>query len=137
MPPSPTIPTPALAAPPTTSKPLYASHTPQFKFQASIEDQKFTDELIALLLEGKLTHTTPAHILAASAPVQKALSDWLHPRHVETGAFEEASNQPTNLDPSVSQAADYTLPLHEVDVVINDKTVDASVLDQGSQIIAI
>jgi hypothetical protein len=56
---------------------------------------------------------------------------------VETGAFEEASNQPTNLDPSVSQAADYTLPLHEVDVVINDKTVDASVLDQGLQIIAI
>jgi hypothetical protein len=79
MPPSPTIPTPALAAPPTTSKPLYASHTPQFKFQASIEDQKFMDELIALLLEGKLTHTTPAHILAASAPVRKALSDWLHP----------------------------------------------------------
>jgi hypothetical protein len=136
-PPLPTIPTPALAAPPTTSKPLYASHIPQFKFQASIEDQKFTDKLIALLLEGKLTHTMLAHILAASAPVRKALSDWLRPRHVETGAFKEAGNQPTNLDSSVSQAADYTLPLCEVDVVINDKAVDAGVLDQGSQIIAI
>jgi hypothetical protein len=120
--------------------PLGANRPPQFKYQASIKDQKFTDELIALLLEGKLSHTTPAHILAASAPVQKALSDRLRPRRVETGAFEEFGDQhntPLTLDLTASQAADYTLPLREVDVVINSKAVHASVLDQGLQIIAI
>jgi hypothetical protein len=139
----PTIPTSAPAAPPPTAKPPYtpgASRAPQFRYQASIEDQKFTDELIALLLEGKLTHTTPAHILAASGPVQKALSDRLCPQRVEAGAFEEASNhisQPSNHNSTASRAADYTLPLCEVDVVINGKAVDTGVLDQGSQIIAI
>lgn len=139
----PTIPIPAPVHPSSTPRPAYppgASRPPQFKYQASIEDQKLTDELIALLLEGKLSSTTPAHILAASAPVRKALSDRLRPRRVETGAFKELSNQPDippTPDSSASRAADFTLPLQEVDVVINGKTVDAGVLDQGSQIIAI
>jgi hypothetical protein len=139
----PTIPTPTPVPPTTTPRPPYpsgASRPPQFKYQASIEDQKFTDELIALLLEGKLSHTTPAHVLAACAPVRKALSDRLRPRRVEAGAFEELSNQPDTLPTpnlTTSRAADYTLPLREVDVVINGKIVDTGVLDQGSQIIAI
>ena len=133
----PTSPTPAPAPPTATPRPSGASRPPQFKYQASIEDQKFTDELIAMLLEGKLSYTTPAHILAASAPVRKALSDQLRPRRVETGAFEELGSQPDAPDPAAPQAADYSLPLREVEVVINDKAVDAGVLDQGSQIIAI
>ena len=64
--PAPTPIPPTLAPAP---RPSGASRPPQFKYQASIEDQKFTDELITLLLEGKLSNTTPAHILAASAPV--------------------------------------------------------------------
>jgi hypothetical protein len=145
------IPTPALPThpmpdpmPPSTfSRPPYtpgASQVPQFKYQASIEDQKFTNELFTMLLKGKLPHATPAHILAASAPVWKALSDRLRPCRVETGAFKESSNQPDLpliLDLTVSRAADFTLPLREVDVVINGKTVDAGVLDQGLQIVAI
>ena len=132
--PAPTPIPPTLAPAP---RPSGASRPPQFKYQASIEDQKFTDELITLLLEGKLSNTTPAHILAASAPVRKAISDRLRPRRVETGAFEELGNQPSELEPATSRAADYSLPLREVDVVINGKTIDTGVLDQGSQIIAI
>src|SRR6202012_1191187 len=78
--PAPTPIPPTLAPAP---RPSGASRPPQFKYQASIEDQKFTDELITLLLEGKLSNTTPAHILAASAPVRKAISDRLRPQRVE------------------------------------------------------
>jgi len=70
------------SAPPPIPPFTLATNTPcapQFKYQANIEDQKLTDELAAWLLEGKLAHTTPAHILAASHPIQKTLAERLQP----------------------------------------------------------
>ncbi len=107
----------ALAPPPIPPFTLAtnASHVPQFKYQANIEDQKLTDELAAWLLEGKLMHTTPAHILAASHPIRKTLAKRLWPQHIETGAFEELSglaNTPPMPEPITSCTADFTLALH-------------------------
>ena len=83
----PTMPSTALAPSTSTpfSRPQFSPSTgafrpPQFKYQANIEDQDLTDKLTAWLLEGKLTQTTQAHILAASAPVWKTLADRLCPR---------------------------------------------------------
>jgi hypothetical protein len=116
-PPPPTIPTPPVLAPtpaPPFTPATGAFRAPQFKYQANVKHQKLTDELAAWLLEGKLTQTTPAHILAASNPIRKTLAERLRPRHVETGAFEELSNI-TDTSPAPEQmtphAADYTLPL--------------------------
>ncbi len=39
-------------------------------------------------------------------------------------------------EPTTSRAADFTLALQEVNVEINGKTISASILNQGSQIIA-
>ena len=50
--------------PPTASRP-----SPQFRYQSNTEDQKLMAELRNWLLEGKLTLTTPAHILAASQAI--------------------------------------------------------------------
>ena len=93
-------------------------------------------------MEGKLTQTTPAHILAASAPIRKELADRLRPHRIEAGAFEETTD-PTHTTPasvlgiSTKRSAEFSLPLREVDVRINNKAIEPGVLDQGSQIIVI
>ena len=56
---------PPSANPPNTSN----AQTHQFHYQSNAEDQKLTSQLFTMLLEGNLTLTTPAHILAASAPI--------------------------------------------------------------------
>src|SRR6266404_4905777 len=77
---------------------------------------------------------TPAHVLVASASIWKSLSERLWPWCVETGAFEEYTSPPP---PSTLPEAEYSLLLCEVDVLINSKIVDTSVLNSGSQIVAI
>jgi hypothetical protein len=42
--------------------------TPQYQYQASIEDQQLTTQLMDWLLGGKLTQMTLAHILAVTVP---------------------------------------------------------------------
>jgi hypothetical protein len=39
---------------------------PQYCYQSSAEDQRLVSELHGLLMEGKLSLTTPAHVLATS-----------------------------------------------------------------------
>ena len=126
--------------PPTTTVPIPStSRAPQYRYQSSAEDQKLTNELCTWLLEGKLAQTTPAHILAASAPIRKDLVDRLRTRRVETAASEELSKPPpvSILGITASRTAELSLPLREVDVLVSNKRIVSGVLDNGSQIIAI
>lgn len=63
--------------PPAMPKPAssYPCTTPQFCYQSNTEDQQLTSQLLNWLLEGKLSQTTLAHILATSAPICKDLTN--------------------------------------------------------------
>ena len=63
------IATTSIAAPVTHPPGISNAQSMQYQFQSGAEDQKLTDELCSWLLAGKLMQTTPAHILAASAPI--------------------------------------------------------------------
>jgi hypothetical protein len=134
--------TPAPAPPPAPpiTPPAGHSRAPQYRYQSTAADQKLTDELRTWLLEGKLAQTTPAHILAASAPIRKDLVERLRTRRVEAAAFEECAD-PTApvsvLGISAPRTAEYDLPLREVDVLVNGSCIESGVLDNGSQIVAI
>jgi hypothetical protein len=125
--------TPALS--PSTTRP-----TPQYRYQATIEDQQLTTELTTWLMNGKLALTTPAHILAASPTIRKELSEKLRPRRVETNSIEEVSTLAipfSVMEVATQRVPEYSLPLREVDVMINHTILEAGVLDQGSQIVLI
>ena len=127
-PPVPTSSVPAPPQPPTSS----ARPPPQYRYQSNAEDQTLTTQLFNLLLDGKLAQTTPAHILAASAPIRKDLADKLRTRRVETGAFEQFLTQSTP-----APEPEYSIPLQEIDVLVGGRTTEAGVIDPGSQIVAI
>jgi hypothetical protein len=134
----PTLP-PVLAVPPVSS--TSTGCAPQYRYQASAEDQALTKELLEWILKGTLDKITPAHILAASPPVCKELVECLKPRHVETASFEPADDN--NPDPvsvlelAAKCKAEYSLPLQEIDVLVNSCKTEAGMLDQGSQIVVI
>jgi len=70
---SPTPPTPSssLQAPnalPHTPNPFKPS--PQYQYHSNAKDQHLVSELQSLLLEGKLSHTTPTHVFAASSSIR-------------------------------------------------------------------
>ena len=80
-------------------------------------------------MEGKLSLTTPAHILAASPMIRKELVEKLRVRRVETNTYEEAhdveSECATALSPAATQLLAgrepvYSLPLLELDVLVGD-----------------
>ena len=80
-PPVPISPPALLVAPPVSS-----SRVPQYHYRSGAEDQKLTEELRSWLLEGKLTQTIPANILAPGAPIRKDLFEQLRTRRVR-GVF--------------------------------------------------
>jgi hypothetical protein len=132
--------TPALAAdvpPPSTSLPA-----PQYRYQSNAEDHKLTTELYQWLLDGKLSLVTPAHVLAACPAIRKELIERLRTRRVDIASFEEIPS-PDNFTPhsilelSAPRVAKYSLPLREVEILVNDLVPEAGILDQGSQIIVI
>jgi hypothetical protein len=136
---SPPIPPPASTAPPVPS--TSASRTPQYRYQASAEDQALTKELLDLHPRRNTHKVTPAHILAASPPVRKELVERLRPRRVETASFEQADGDDSDpvsvLELAAKREAEFSLPLREIDVLVNNCSTEAGVLDQGSQIIVI
>ena len=127
--------------PASTSKPAYTpTSTRQYRYQATIEDQELTTELATWLMNGKLALTTPAHILAASPTIRKELCEKLRPRRVETSWIGEVVVSATPLsvmEVATQRAPEYSLPLREVDILINHTILEAGVLDQGSQIVLI
>jgi hypothetical protein len=142
--PAPTSTSPPTLAPASTVPPApstSANRTPQYRYQASAEDQALTKELLDCILKGTLDKVTPAHILAASPPVRKELVERLRPRRVETASFKQADGEDVDpvsvLELAARREAEFSLPLREIDVLVNHCRTEAGVLDQGSQIVVI
>ena len=116
---------------------------PQYRYHSSAEDQQLVSELGSRLLQGKLahtSHTTPAHVLAASPAVRKDLVEKLQVRCIEASSFEEVGVANTTAQSTLSTSVcvpAYSLPLHEVDVQIADRVTEAGVIDPGLQIVMI
>jgi hypothetical protein len=105
-----------------------------------VEDQQLMTELTTWLMSGKLALTTPAHILAASPTICKELSEKLQPQQVETNSVEEVLSSAipfSVMEVATQRVPEYSLPLQEVDVMINHTVLEAGVLDQGLQIVLI
>ena len=97
-------------------------------------------------MEGKLSQTTPVHILAASLGIRKELVDKLKVRHIETNSYEESceelENENTPLPFSVLQLSTWCEPafsllLQEINISLGINLLEPSVLDPGSQIVVI
>ncbi len=122
----------------TPPSPSTSRAVPQYRYQSNAKDQQLTTELYQWLLDGKLSLVTPAHILAASPAIRKELVERLRTCRVDAAGFEEISTTPFSvLELSTPRIAEYSLPLREIDVLINGTISEAGVLDQGSQIIVI
>ena len=144
--PSSPVPVPSTAIP-TTSTSAAASApaqmAPQYRYQSTAEDQRLVSELESWLMEGKLTQTTPTHVLAASPSIQKDLVEKLWVHHIEAGSYEETVETFTNNAADWTnqvlrlQEPAYSLPLHEIEVEIGNKVVEMGVINPGSQIIVI
>ena len=80
------------APPPATSAPTSAANpsrsNAQYWYHCDAKDQQLVLELEEYLLQGKLSLTTPAHVLAASLPICKSIADKLKVHHVETNEYE-------------------------------------------------
>ena len=144
------------APPPAALAPVSAanlSHSnAQYQYHCNAEDQRLVSELEEYLLQGKLSLTTPTHILAASLPVRKSIADKLKVRHIETNEYEvihASDSQPhsrcitmhddpsDNPPPACVQPPAFCLPLQELDVLINESIRVPAILDTGSQIVVI
>ena len=90
-------------------------------------------------MDGKLTQTTPAHILAACSAICKDLVEKLQVCRVETSSYEEAAtaSYSINIQSIICQEPACLLPLREIDILVGGKVSEPSVLDSGSQIIVI
>lgn len=114
--------------------------TPQYRYHSSAEDQQLMLELGSWLMQGKLAHITPAHVLATSPAVRKDLVEKLQVRRVEASSLEEVRVADTTAQTTFSASEckpAYSLPLHEVDIRIADRVTEAGVIDSGSQIVVI
>ena len=80
------------APPPMTPAPAVTSSTSwpnvQYRYQCDMEDQQLVSELEEYFMQGKLSLTTPAHILAASLPICKSITEKLKVRCVETNKYK-------------------------------------------------
>ena len=132
--------------PPPADANMHAQHNPQYRYQANIEDHRLVSKLHTWLMEGKLSQTTPAHVLAASLGIRKELVDKLKVRHIETNSYEELhkelENEDTPLPFSVLQLSAwrepaFSLPLQEIDISLGINLLEPGVLDPGSQIVVI
>ena len=147
------------APPPVTPAPPAASNAPrsnsQYRYQCDAEDQQLVSELEEYLMQGKLSLTTPAHVLAASPNVRKNVAEKLKVHRVETNEYEVVpaldsrsppppSHRVTVHDdfsddspPPNKQASAYCLPLQELSVLVNGTLLIPAILDTGSQITVI
>ena len=144
------------APPPATSAPVSAANlsrsNAQYRYHCDAEDQQLVSELEEYLLQGKLSLTTPAHILTASLPVRKSIANKLKVRRVETNEYEvihasdlqphsrrvtvhdDPSDDPP---PACVQPPAFCLPLQELDVLVNGSIRVPAILDTGLQIVVI
>ena len=120
-----------------------APHAPprRMPFTMTPETSLMLDETIDLIMKSSLTGITASHMVALSPLVRARLSaasrsqytQQQQPRaNVEVNLTSTAPRHTTGI--VVSQKS---VPLREVEAVINDKLLERAVLDDGSQIILI
>jgi len=129
----------------------------QYRYQCDTEDFRLVTELEDFLLQGKLSLTTPAHVLAASSTIRKDMFNRLKVQRVETNEYEAVfagdwqpsvapapvscrttvHNDTTNHSFIDNRSPDFCLPLQELDVLINGSIKATAILDTGSQIVVI
>lgn len=122
---------------PVASTPVNAespSIAPRFQNKSKAEDQELIDQLMKMILDGRLTEITPSHILASSPVIRTHLINYLRNQRVEvnhlTQTFEAGS-------PNKRIVAADSLPLGEIEVLINQQIPVRGVIDNGSQIVTI
>jgi hypothetical protein len=144
------------APPPATSAPASATNLShanmQYRYHCNAEDQRLVSELEEYLLQGKLSLTMPAHILAASLPICKSIANKLKVHHVETNEYEVVhtsdsqlpsrrvtvhDNLSDDLPPTSIQLPAFCLPLQELNILINRSIKVPAILDTSSQIVVI
>ena len=125
----------------------------QYRYQSNAEDLQLIRELEEYFMKGKLSLTTPAHVLAASPTIRKNLAEKLKVQHVETNEYKvvsaEGRRAPAPPRPTVQEDASYKavsqlltsdrsptfcLPLQEIDMLVNCGLKVPAILDTGSQI---
>ncbi len=96
---------------PTTIPLLSASQsTPQYHYQATVEDHQLVAELVSWLLHSKLAFTTPAHLFAASPAIRKELVERLRTKRVEASFYDKISS-PVSVLGFTPRLPEYSLPL--------------------------
>jgi len=145
------------APPPPTQAPSTSSGSTwpntQYQYQSNAEDHQLTTELEEYLMKGKLSLTTPTHVLAASPAICKNLAKKLKVRRMETNEYKVVAtgdlralashcttvhnDTPDSMEShplANDQPPAFCLPLQEIDVLVNGSTKIPAILDTGSQI---
>ena len=108
-----------------------------------MEDPALIRELEMLLWTSKLSMATPAQVLTASPVLQKQMVEKLWSKHIDGPTTSGSS--PTTKISHISQEVfgfvepcrpAFSLPLWEINVLVNGFTVESAIIDQGSQIVA-
>jgi hypothetical protein len=120
--------------------PTASKASPQYHYHSDAKDQHVVMELQSLLLEGKLSLTTPAHVFAASPSIRQDICNKLKVKCIKAN-WCEPGQEPIFYNPlpspSPSSEPEYSLPLVEIDVVLSSGALVPSVLDTGSPIVVI
>ena len=93
-------PPPKTPAPAPTPAAQISTHVPatnlsdswanaQYRYQSNAEDQQLVSQLEDYLMQGKLSLTTPAHVLAASHAIRKNIAKKLKVHRIETNEYKE------------------------------------------------
>ena len=137
---------PVSTPPPPINTNTHARYNSQYRYQSNIKDHHLVSKLHTWLMEGKLSQTTPTHVLAASPGIRKEMVDKLKVRCIEANSYEESCKELENEDAllpfSVLQFSawhepTFSLSLQEIDVSLGINLLEPGVLDPGSQIVVI
>ncbi|KZS95221.1 hypothetical protein SISNIDRAFT_464872 [Sistotremastrum niveocremeum HHB9708] len=118
---------PSYPSPPQKPDESDAKNAPQQKWkrQAPAEEKHLIDEVIKMILDGKLANITPAHVLACSPTIRTSLVHYLRSQRVEVLNLN-------NVGPEEAKkliVAEDSLPLREIDVIINNQIAAKAVVD--------
>lgn len=117
-----------------TNVDLGSTHADNTRYQnkSKAEDQTLIDELLTMVLDGRLTSIKTSHILAASPIIRTMLMSYLRRQRVEVTQFTQSFDSNINNGRVVGRDS---LPLGEIEVLLNNKIPVRGVIDNGSQII--
>ena len=102
---------------------------PKFQYSSPADDPKLVDQVERMIKDSRLGEITLKHLLAISPSIRQRLVSFMRSQRVEVSHIEQ------ELDRSRDNRA--SLPLREIDVVLNQKVPVKAVIDDGAQIITV